>query len=442
MLDLKYGGRTYCAARSAPAAPRVRGRETKGQLLALLKTASLRRFFLAHFQSELGTGAAYVALLLVAYQRLHSAWAIALVLLANFVPGIALGAPLGALADRLPRRRLMIGADLLRAGAFVGLALIPYFGATVALALIAGAGTTMYRTAVNAALPGMVSEEQRSPASALYGMNSSIGMTVGPALTALFLLFGPPAFVLAANGATFLVSAVVLSTVRIDRTTGSSQQTALEQKRISLWASTLDGARSARLQPGVSMLLMIGGVTVLAGALMNVAEPLLATGPLHAGSSGFSVLVAVYGAAMAAASAATARAGSSVNRLRRWLMVGMAVQGLGMIGSAAAPGLGFAMASFAVTGAGNALFSTPEVRLLQELAGTRLLGRVFGLRDTACNLAFVLAFLSAGAVLAAVGVRAVFILGGAGLLALSTAAWLGFHPRLIDDARPALADAA
>jgi MFS family permease len=56
-------------------------------------------------QSELGTGAAYVALLLVAYERLHSGWAIALVLLADFLSGIVLAAPFGALADRLPRRR-------------------------------------------------------------------------------------------------------------------------------------------------------------------------------------------------------------------------------------------------------------------------------------------------------------------------------------------------
>jgi MFS family permease len=170
------------------------------------------------------------------------------------------------------------------------------------------------------------------------------------------------------------------------------------------------------------MLLLIAGVSILAGALMNVAEPLLATGPLHAGSSGYSVLVAVYGAAMAAGSAATARAGSSVSRLRRWLVVGMAVQGAGMIGSAAAPGLGFAIVTFALTGAGNALFCTPEVRLLQELAGERLLGRVFGLRDAVTNLAYVVAFVSSGALIAVLGVRPVFALGGVGLLAL-TAAW-------------------
>jgi MFS family permease len=362
------------------------------------------------------------------------------VLLADFVPGIALGAPLGALADRVARRRLMIGADLLRAGAFVGLAAIPSFGATVALALLAGVGTTMYRTTVNAALPGMVSDAQRSPATALYGMNCSIGMTVGPALTALVLLFAPATLVLAANGVTFLVSAAVLRTLRIDRAAAAPAES--ETERESLWSSTVDGARSARRIPGVAMLLFIGGAAVLAGGLMNVAEPMLATGPLHAGSSGYSVLVAVYGAAMAAGSAATARAGSSVSRLRRMLVAGLAVQGAGMIGSAAAPSLGFATVSFALTGAGNALLAGPEVRLLQELASERLLGRVFGLRDTLITSAYVLAFVSAGGVLAALGVRAVFALGGVGLLALSVASWLGFRPRGSADALPALVEAA
>ena len=367
-------------------------------MLSLLKASSLRRFFLAHFQSELGTGAAYVALMLVAYHRLHSGWAISLVLLADFVPGIVLGAPLGALADRLPRRRIMIGADLLRAGAFVGLAAIPSFGATVALALLAGVGTTMYRTTVNAALPGMVSVQQRSPATALYGMNFSIGMTVGPALTALVLLFAPATVVLAANGVTFLVSAAVLRTLRIDRDAASPARSDSESERTSLWSSTVDGVRSARRIPGVSMLLFIGGASVLAGA--------------------------------------------SVNRLRRWLVIGMVVQGAGMLGSAAVPNMSFATVSFALTGTGNGLLAGPEVRLLQELASERLLGRVFGLRDTLINSAYVLAFVSAGAVLAALGVQAIFAFGGIGLLALATAGWLGFRPRRSGDALPALAETA
>ena len=106
--------------------PRTRRETLTLTLFALLKSSSsLRRLFGAQLQSELGTSAAYVALVLVAYHRLHSAWAIAVVMLADFVPGIVLAVPFGALADRFSRKRLVVGADLLRAAAFLALAVDP-----------------------------------------------------------------------------------------------------------------------------------------------------------------------------------------------------------------------------------------------------------------------------------------------------------------------------
>jgi MFS family permease len=114
-----------------------------------------------------------------------------------------------------------------------------------------------------------------------------------------------------------------------------------------------------------------------------------------------------------------------------------------MIASALVPNLGWATVTFALTGAGNALLAAPEVRLLQELADQRLLGRVFGLRETLGNLGFVLAFVSAGAVIAVLGIRAVFALGGVALVALSAAAWLGLRSeRPADVAARAIAEAA
>jgi MFS family permease len=149
---------------------------------------------------------------------------------------------------------------------------------------------------------------------------------------------------------------------------------------------------------------------------------------------------------MAAGSLAASRAGSSLARLRRWLVVGLAVQGIGMIGSAAAPGLMWAAATFAatfaVTGAGNAFLAGPGVRLFQELVADRLLGRAFGLRDTLGNLAYALAFVSAGVVLAALGVRAVFALGGTALLALALTACLRFRPDRPSEVLPAVAEPA
>ena len=232
--------------------------------------------------------------MLVAYHRLHSGWAIALVLLADFLPGIVLAAPFGALADRFSRRSLAVGGDLLRAGAFIALAVLPSFAATAVLTLLAGVGTALFRPAVSASLPGLVGDEQRSPAIALYGTGVSLGLALGPALTALVFLFGSATLMLAVNGETFLVSAALLRIVPLG-SSAAEPDIESRQERESLCSSTARGARSAAQTPGVRTLLLIRAGSCLAGALMNVAEPLLATGPLGAGGSGYSLLVAVYG---------------------------------------------------------------------------------------------------------------------------------------------------
>src|SRR5437764_904353 len=71
-----------------------------------------------------------------------------------------------------------------------------------------------------------------------------------------------------------------------------------------------------------------------------------------------------------------------------------------------------------------------------------LLGRAFGLRDSLGNLAFVLAFVSAGAVLSVLGVRALFALGGVSLIALTLTPWLRFRPEGAGDALPAFVEPA
>src|SRR5256885_14503460 len=105
----------------------------------LRRDRAARRFFLAYGQSSLGTGAGYVALLLVAYERFRSPWAIALVLLADFVPPMFLAPLFGALVDRRSRRLCAITADVARAGAVVRPAPIPSFPAPRALPPVAGA---------------------------------------------------------------------------------------------------------------------------------------------------------------------------------------------------------------------------------------------------------------------------------------------------------------
>jgi MFS family permease len=398
---------------------------------------SLRRFFAAFFQSQIGTGAAYVALLLVAYHRLHSGWAISLVLLGEFLPGIVLSPVFGSLADRVSRRRLVVAGDLLRAGAFIALALIPSFTATVALALVAGVGTALFRPAINAALPGMVAVEDRSKLIALFYASINTGLMLGPALAAVMLMFASAQEVLLINGLTFIVSALLLSTVDLGPRADDDGAEDESRARESLWAQTRTGAHAVIEIPGVAVVMGVGALVVVTGAMFNVLAPLLATGPLRVGGTGYSVLWAFYGTGMVLGSLLNARAGSEIAVLRRRWLLGIALSGVAMGWAALAPTLAVALIAFMLVGLSENLLVGPEMRLVQELVAERLLGRVFGLKDVLENIAFVIAFVGAGALLTVAGVRVVFV--GAGLATIALALFGALAFRTATTGEPALA---
>src|SRR6478609_1557761 len=74
-----------------------------------------RPFFAAHLQSSLGTGAGYVAILLLAYEQLGNAWGATAVLLADLAPAMLLGPLLGGLIDHTSRLGCAIVADVIGA---------------------------------------------------------------------------------------------------------------------------------------------------------------------------------------------------------------------------------------------------------------------------------------------------------------------------------------
>src|SRR3954447_23941672 len=172
-----------------------------------------RVFLLAYLQSSLGTGAGYVALIVVAYARFHSPWAITLILLADFLPSMVLGPIAGAMADRFSRRSCAVAADVIRAVAFIGLGLVGSFSATLALAVLAGFGTALFSPSILAALPSLVRKERLSAATSLYGGVTTIGRTLGPLLAAIALPLLGADVVMIANGAPFAISAAVLALI-------------------------------------------------------------------------------------------------------------------------------------------------------------------------------------------------------------------------------------
>src|SRR3954466_9162344 len=128
-----------------------------------LAEAPARRFFVAHAQSCLGTGLAYVALPLLAYERFDSAWAVSAVLLPDLLPAIVLGPLLGALVDRWGWRTCAVLADVVRCGAFTLLLLGDSLHIMIAGAALAGVGTALFAPAALAGVNQLAPGERRPP---------------------------------------------------------------------------------------------------------------------------------------------------------------------------------------------------------------------------------------------------------------------------------------
>src|ERR1700750_2283598 len=125
-------------------------------VIAVWRTQKRVRWFcVAQAQGALGDGAGYVALLLLSDSRIGSAWAATAVALADLVPAMLLAPLFGALADRHGRLRCAIAADVIRAAAFAGLVLTHGTASMVACAVLAGAGTALFRPATGALLPAL-----------------------------------------------------------------------------------------------------------------------------------------------------------------------------------------------------------------------------------------------------------------------------------------------
>ena len=181
----------------------------------LRSNRSLRRLLGAWAQSCLGTSAGYVALLLLTYRHLHTSWAVAAVLLVDFLPVIAFGSLFGLLADRYSKRLLIVVANLLQAVAYGGLALSHTAVPILGLALLAGVGNAMLRPALRSALP-QIAGEDKQVAAALYDTCRWLGLTVGPLLAAGLIAVSGLALPLALNGLSFVIAAAVMATLAIE----------------------------------------------------------------------------------------------------------------------------------------------------------------------------------------------------------------------------------
>jgi MFS family permease len=372
----------------------------------LLRSASgFRALWLSRTVSFVGDGIGRVALVLLAARAGPAA--VSLVLLANTVPRL-LGPVAGALADRVEQRRLMAGCELGQA-IVIGLVafLLPPLVVLVPLAAVAGLLATAFVPAGRSAVPALVAAADLTRANALLSTALNLQVALGSALGGLAVARAGPRWAFAADAATFVVSAALLS--RLDPARTGRAPT-------SLLADTVAGLAYVARTPQPRALVLGLLLVVSFAAVDNVALVFLVQGSLGGSASAYGATQACFGVGMLAASLTLGRA-----RSRRppstLLLGGVLATATGTLLTGLAPSVGVVAATQVLAGTGNAAENIANDTLVQRLVPRGMLGRVFGATATAAQAGSGIAYAASGLLLAVVSPRAVFLIAGAGVLA-------------------------
>ena len=190
-----------------------------GQNLQVLRRRDFRLLFLGQAVSVLGDRMVVVALAFAVIHLGGSASEVGLVLAAGWGPLVLTVLAGGVVADRTSRRAVMVTADLVRVVSQGVMAALVITGAAeiwmlAALAAVTGAATGFFSPASTALLPEVVPDDELQPANALRSAGTSASEILGPALAGVLVATAGAGWAIAADAATFALSAVCLALLR------------------------------------------------------------------------------------------------------------------------------------------------------------------------------------------------------------------------------------
>jgi predicted MFS family arabinose efflux permease len=210
-------------ALGTPGAESATGAESGGKSLeldlALSKNRDFKVFVGGQGLSSIGDSITFTALPLLVLALTGSGLAMGVVGILQAVPDLLLGLFAGALADRLDRRRMMLGADIGRA---LLTALIPLtaavHGPAMAVILLVtfpiNCLRVLWLAGYTAAVPGLVGRSQIGRANSITEAVFNGGFILGPAIAGLLATVIGPGPTIAFDAASFAISATALVFIR------------------------------------------------------------------------------------------------------------------------------------------------------------------------------------------------------------------------------------
>lgn len=394
-------------------------------LLGLLRQPPYRRLWVARTISQWGDAFNTVALALLIYALTGSGLGVSGVVVAEIIPVLILAPLAGTLVDRFPWVRIMIAADLARAGlAFLLPFLDTHLSAVYAIAVGLSAAAVFFNPAAQSVLPAIVGERDLVAANSGLWTAAVVSQVVLAPLAGIVVVGFGYRWAFWINAASYLLSAAVLRRLRVPgnlHTTGRGTGWGTWYAEARAGIVAVAGHRLLRaLAAGQFLAALSAGAT---GALLVVLAQEHLT--LPAGDYGW--LLGAIGVGAAIGPLLLTKVTDDPRRAV-FVLGPFVLRALVDVVLATVTGLAAAMAALLAYGIGTSTGAVTFNSLLQTETPQPLRGRVFAGFDMLWQTGRLLSLLLGGLLADTLGIRAVYYLGAALLLAAAVLGHAGLRP--------------
>ena len=356
----------------------------------VLVVGEYRALWGAMVLSLVGDQIAVVALTWLVYDTSGSPLLAAATFAISYLPWLVGGPLLSGLADRLPRRELMIACDLVRAGLVLAMVVpgVPLW-ALCALLFATELLSPPFTAARAALVPDILPDDRYVLGTAISNVTQMVGQVFGFAAAGILVAALRPSASLAINAATFLASAVLVGF-------GIRHRPAARGERAAVRALFSDAATGLRLVLGRADLRSLTGLGLLC-AFYVVPEGLAVpyARELGGGATAAGLLLAAAPFGSALGGLAFGRLVAPARRLR--LMGPLAVVATGvLVLCATGPSLPVVLAVLAVSGVASAYQLAANAAFVSALPPESR-GQAFGIVQAALSAGQGAAIIAAGA---------------------------------------------
>lgn len=385
--------------------------------------------------SQLGSQAFVVGTMFWIKHATESASTMGLVMMLATLPYVLFGTIGGVVADRAPRKRILVTCDVVAGVSVLSLSALMVWrpdatGLLVvcvcAVSAILGAVGAFFHPALIAVTPTLVPAERLGAANSLREGSGDIAALIGQALGGVaFRLLGAPLLFLI-DGISYLFASGATALASIPPVDSTADSASRPHLRDQLRA----GFAFVREQRGLGSLVFVSTIANFFAAPFVVVLPFFVEDTLGASSDWFGYLIASSGAGGLVGyvlAGTTARARGASTLLACLLAMSVCVAVLTWVTTPVG-----AAALLALAGLFGAVFNVGVVTLMQARTPDAFRGRVFGLVQTLAMAATPVALVAAGMITDAAGgdARVAILVCGVGLVGVTL--WAATHRPLRD----------